>query len=135
MKIITGIAHICFLVADLERSEKFYCGALGMEKAFDFVRDDGKRFGLYVYAGERTFVELFLGDVAPPAERQGFKHLCLEVASIDTAVRTLRERGVDVGDAKLGGDGTYQAWLKDPDGNRIELHGYTAESKQKPFLA
>jgi hypothetical protein len=42
---------------------------------------------------------------------------------------------VEVGDITLGSDGSYQAWLKDPDGNRIELHGYTADSLQKPFLA
>jgi predicted enzyme related to lactoylglutathione lyase len=34
----------------------------------------------------------------------------------------------------LGSDGSWQAWLADPDGNRIELHMYTPESKQAPHL-
>lgn len=45
------------------------------------------------------------------------------------------ESGVEVGDITFGSDQSWQAWLKDPDGNNIELHGYTPESKQTPWLA
>jgi hypothetical protein len=31
-------------------------------------------------------------------------------------------------------DRSHQAWIVDPDGNRIELHGYTPESKQNGWL-
>ena len=34
----------------------------------------------------------------------------------------------------MGGDNSWQAWTCDPDGNRIELHQYTPESKQTPSL-
>ena len=43
--------------------------------------------------------------------------------------------GVTVTDKKLGSDNSWQAWLSDPDGNRIELHQYTAQSLQTPSLA
>jgi hypothetical protein len=33
-------------------------------------------------------------------------------------------------DIDLGPDGTYQLWIVDPDGNRIELMQYTEKSKQ-----
>ena len=46
----------------------------------------------------------------------------------------LRARGVEVSDPKLGSDQSWQAWLADPDGNRIELHGYTPDSHQAPSL-
>jgi lactoylglutathione lyase len=131
---ISGLAHVCFTVSDLERSEGFYCELLGMQMAFDFVRDDGSRYGLYVHAGGRTFIELFQGNLAPKTEKQAFRHICLEVDGIESTVEALREKGVEVSDMKLGSDGSYQAWLEDPDGNRIELHGYTADSKQSPFL-
>jgi hypothetical protein len=42
---------------------------------------------------------------------------------------------VQVTNVSLGSDKSWQAWLSDPDGNKIELHQYTAESKQGPFLA
>ena len=43
-------------------------------------------------------------------------------------------RGVEVSDPKLGSDRSWQAWLADPDGTRIELHGYTPDSSQAPSL-
>jgi len=39
-----------------------------------------------------------------------------------------------VGQITLGSDNSYQCWLDDPDGNRIELHQYTPESRQTPHL-
>ncbi len=34
----------------------------------------------------------------------------------------------------MGSDHSWQAWLSDPDGNRVELHQYTPESWQTPAL-
>jgi catechol 2,3-dioxygenase-like lactoylglutathione lyase family enzyme len=34
---IKGLAHVCFRVADLDVSERFYCGQLGLRRAFDFA--------------------------------------------------------------------------------------------------
>ena len=131
---ITGLAHVCFTVSDLEASESFYCEKLGLRHAFDFVRDSGERFGVYLHVGGRSFIELFCGKVGERAEGQTYRHLCLEVDDIETTVAELRSRGVEVGDPKLGSDASWQAWLADPDGNRIELHGYTPESRQTPHL-
>ena len=137
---ITGLAHVCFTVSDLERSIQFYRDGLGLTPAFDFSDDNGRRYGLYLHAGGRSFIELFEGEVGEPAEKPSFRHICLEVddtdaeCPIESTVRSLRERGIKVSAIKLGKDHSYQAWIADPDGNRIELHGYTAESWQAPFL-
>ena len=130
---ITGIAHICLTVSDLERSIAFYRDGLGLKPAFDFTRD-GRRYGLYLHVGRRNFIELFEGELADAAPKQSFRHFCLEVYDIEEAVTALRQRGIEVSDPKLGGDHSYQAWITDPDGNRIELHGYTLDSQQAPFL-
>ena len=132
---ITGLAHACFTVSDLERSLEFYRDALGLKPAFDFVNKDGRRFGIYLHLGGRNFVELFEGQLGEQAEGQSFRHICLEVDDIESTVQTLRDRGIEVSDPKLGGDQSWQAWITDPDGNRIELHHYTAESWQAPHLA
>ena len=132
---ITGMAHACFTVSDLEQSIHFYQNLLGLKPAFDFTREDGTRFGLYLHLGGRNFIELFQGELGERAEKQSYKHICLEVDDIETTVTTLRERGVEVSDPKLGSDQSWQAWIADPDGNRIELHAYTAESWQAPHLA
>jgi glyoxylase I family protein len=132
---ITGLAHACFTVSDLERSLAFYRDALGLKPAFDFINKEGRRFGVYLHLGGRSFVELFEGQLGERAEGQSYRHICLEVDDIQSTVHTLRERGLEVSDPKLGGDQSWQAWITDPDGNRIELHHYTAESKQAPYLA
>jgi catechol 2,3-dioxygenase-like lactoylglutathione lyase family enzyme len=131
---ITGIAHACYTASDLEASIAFYRDKLGMREAFPFVKPDGRKFGVYLHAGGRNFIELFEGKPAPNAEGQSYRHLCLEVEDIAGTVKAIRAAGVQVTDVTLGSDGTYQAWLSDPDGNRIELHDYTPKSKQGPWL-
>ncbi len=131
---ITGLAHACFNVADLECSIDFYCNKLGLKPAFEFINAEGVKFGQYIYVGGRAFVELFQRPLAARAEGQSYSHICLEVDDIRATVAAIRANGVEVTDAKLGGDGTYQAWLADPDGNRIELFEYTPQSRQGPFL-
>ena len=131
---ITSVAHVCFVVSDLDASIAFYCDQLGLKHAFDFIRDDGERFGVYIHAGERTFIELFIGELGEPADGQSYRHICLEVDDIESTVAELRSRGVEVTDPSRGSDRSWQAWLADPDGNRIELHHYTPESRQFPSL-
>ena len=132
---ITGLAHVCFIVGDLASSIAFYRDKLGFEPAFESVRDDGTKFGQYLHIGGRTFIELFQGDPREPnADTMSYRHFCLEVDDIESTVAELRERGVEVSEVKTGSDNSWQAWLEDPDGNRIELHGYTPQSKQNPYL-
>jgi len=132
---ITGVAHVCLGVRDLNVSEAFYRDALGLKHAFDFINEEGNRFGAYFHVGGRNFIELFEGDAAGPVEGQAYRHTCLEVDDIEKAVAELRSRCAEVTNPVLGSDGSWQAWTADPDGNRIELHQYTPESKQTPYLA
>lgn len=130
---IKGLAHTCFVVKDLDASIDFYCNKLGLTPAFDFVSEQGKRFGIYIHVGGRCFIELFIGEPRP-VEKASYQHLCLEVEGFDETVVTLQKRGVAVTGVCLGSDESYQAWIADPDGNVIELHGYTPKSKQGPWL-
>ncbi|MBN1581044.1 MAG: VOC family protein [Anaerolineae bacterium] len=132
---ITGLAHACFTVSDLERALGFYRDGLGLKEAFDFVDDAGRRFGVYLHLGGRNFIELFEGQLDERAEKQSYKHICLEVDDINTTVDALRQAGIEVSEPKLGKDQSWQAWITDPDGNRIELHAYTPKSWQSPHLA
>jgi catechol 2,3-dioxygenase-like lactoylglutathione lyase family enzyme len=131
---ITGLAHACFTVSDLERAVTYYCDGLGLKHAFDFMNEEGRRYGVYLHLGGRSFIELFSGELGERADKQSYKHICLEVDDIETTVAQLRDRGIEVSPIKIGKDHSYQAWVTDPDGNRIELHHYTQESWQTPHL-
>jgi catechol 2,3-dioxygenase-like lactoylglutathione lyase family enzyme len=131
---IRALAHICFRVTDLERSLAFYRDELGLQPAFDFKDERGRRFGVYLHVGDRSFIELFVTEAIKPAPDQAYQHFCLEVDDIEQTAAELRSRGMEVSDVKMGGDRSWQAWLSDPDGNRIELHQYTPESWQTPSL-
>jgi catechol 2,3-dioxygenase-like lactoylglutathione lyase family enzyme len=131
---ITNMAHACFTVTDLDRALKFYAEGLGLTPAFDYIDENGKRYGIYLHLGGRNFIELFTGDISAPAQGQSFRHICLEVDDIQSTIQELRDRGIETTDPKLGKDRSWQAWITDPDGNRIELHDYNPDSKQTLWL-
>ena len=130
---VKALAHICFVVADLQRSIDFY-GSLELEPAFYFTNEQGQRTGAYLSIGGRSFIELFAGTVQRPGEGTSYRHFCLEVEDARTTASALRDTGIGVSDVVLGTDQSWQCWLSDPDGNRIELHQYTDASWQAPFL-
>ena len=131
---ITGLAHICFTVSNLEESIEFYKDKLGLSPVFDFRNDKDEMTGIYLHIGGRSFIELFKSNPEKPDQKQSYKHFCLEVDDIQSTADNLRKNGVEVTEVKMGSDHSWQAWLADPDGNRIELHQYTSDSKQNAGL-
>jgi glyoxylase I family protein len=129
MSFIRQVAHVCVKTHDLKAAEDFYVGVLGLEKTFDFNRPSG-RMGFYLAAGGRTYVEVFFDSNAPLPAFGQVDHFCFEVTNLDEAIAKIRAKGVAITDKKYGVDDTWQAWLADPTGSRIELFEYTAKSAQ-----
>ena len=123
---IKRLAHICIHTSSLDTTAAFYCGALGMDRHFEFEKD-GKPFGYYLSAGSGTYIEVFKGD---PGMVGNIQHLALEVDDIDSAIARIREHGFSIGDKSMGADDSWQAWMEDPNGVKIELHQYTPKSCQ-----
>ncbi|MEX0777391.1 MAG: VOC family protein [Phycisphaeraceae bacterium] len=131
---ITRLAHLCFIVRDLDAMERFYVDLLGLTEVFTFLDGAGKRRGMYLHAGGGTFIEMFKGEPTTIEGKPAYQHFCLQVDDLDTVVSHLRQAGVTVTDPKRGHDRSHQAWITDPEGNRIELHHYTSESGQRPWV-
>ncbi len=131
---IKALVHVCYRVRDLDRAIEFYTSKLGFVSAFEFLDNAGVRYGVYLKVAGRSFIELFTGLEDEVPQPGSFLHICLEVDDIDTAVADLRAKGVEVSDPHYGGDNSWQAWVTDPDGNRIELHSYTTDSLQAAWL-
>jgi len=123
---IKQLAHVCIHSANLEDTEAFYGDALGMTKGFEFFRE-GERIGFYLKFGNRTFLEVFRGD---PGKVGNINHLALEVDDMDAVLAQVSDAGYTATEKKLGADDSWQAWLEDPGGTRIELHEYTGQSRQ-----
>ena len=126
---IKSLAHVCLFSKDLHRSLEFYCGALGLRRHFDFIKN-GELFGFYLQIAPDQFIEIFKADSVEAAGRQRVHHVCLEVENLDALRDVLIKCGMEVTPKKLGCDQTWQCWCKDPDGTDVEFQQYTAQSSQ-----
>lgn len=130
---IRGITHVAVRVTEIERSLRFYSELLGIPEKFRLLKEDGSIRLIYLEVAERQFIELFPGADAPYSvgSKSALVHICLEVDDIQEAYRQMTSRGVPtLGEPILGGDESWQFWTNDPDGNQIEFHQYTPESRQ-----
>ena len=136
---IRQLAHTCFYSDDLHAMVEFYKERLGLPVQFTLQNRKGATMGYYFACGNSTFIEVF--DRALALEEWGghdggsepsrrYRHMCFEVLGLAGHVADLRARGVDVSAVTDGKDGSLQAWIKDPDGNDIELMEYTRASLQ-----
>jgi catechol 2,3-dioxygenase-like lactoylglutathione lyase family enzyme len=87
-----------------------------------------------------TFIEIFNqagavrqwgGHVEALQHGTRYRHLCFEVEDLEIYRDLLIGKGVSIGPITVGMDNSKQAWIKDPDGNDIELMEYTPTSFQK----
>ena len=150
---VVGLSHLAIMVKDMTEAEEFYCEKLGIEKAFDIVMPEnieelhpnhpaaiykGKPWITYLRVARGEYLELFQPfpnadpkSAGPNFGDFGFVHFCLVVDDIHSFMSDMKEKDVYVdSDVNLGPDGTYQAWIRDPDGNRIEIFEYTKDSLQ-----
>ena len=134
MKGLTGIGHVAIRVKDVARTLDCYSCRLDFAEILRLHRDDGRVWLIYLRITDDQFLEIFpdaVGERAPPGEANGLNHVCLTVDDLDGIVDQLAERGIPLTQGKkTGADGNLQAWIEDPDGNRIELMQMAPDSLQ-----
>jgi len=128
---ITAITHIAYNTANMDEMVDFYVNKLGFEKAFK-MEQDGKLWIQYIKIAEGQFIELFNEEkVGGNIFGDRYNHIALLSDDIKAEVERLRGLGVEiVYDVAMGGDNTWQAWIADPDSNRVELMQFTDKSLQ-----
>ena len=128
---IKGIDHVVLRVADVERSLRFYCGALGCTEERRL-----EDFGLYQLRAGASLIDIVpidgrlgrMGGAGPGAEGRNMDHFCLSIEPFDEAdIRAhLAAHGIDAGEVKKRYGATGEGpslYISDPDGNTVELKG------------
>jgi catechol 2,3-dioxygenase-like lactoylglutathione lyase family enzyme len=118
---VTGVSELVLEVVDLEASERFYAGLLGLP----VVERWPEREAIWVMAGDRTRIGLWRPQVGLAGGRGGIHvHFAMHIAAdrYDAAIAALRERGAEPTEHAFPGYGGSRAlYLDDPDGNVVEL--------------
>ena len=121
------LAHVALKVKNLNKSMDFYVNKLGLAEMMRLPKPDGSPgvWLVYLRITDDQYLELFpdgVGDRAPDREAVAINHICLGVESLDDTIAHLKEVGVPLTiQKKMAADKNWQAWIEDPDGNRIEL--------------
>lgn len=133
---IRRLDHVVLRVRDLDASLRFWRDALGcpVERASDAL-------GLYQLRAGDSLIDLVpldgplgrAGGAAPGADGRNVDHVALTLVQFDEpSLRAhLTRHGIEPGEvgARYGSEGTGPSmYIRDPDGNTVELKGPT------PFL-
>jgi len=133
---LRNIDHIVLRVKDIDSMLRFYIDVLGctMEKVQD-------KIGLYQVRAGSSLIDLVpvdgklgrMGGAAPGAEARNLDHFALRVDMYDEeAIRAhLQAHGVEPGESgsRYGAEGEGPSiYLRDPEGNMIELKGPPAKA-------
>ena len=116
---IERLHHAGFLVTDISRSAYFYEDVLGLKK---LERPDFGFAGRWYDLGNGLQLHLMETDSMPGnSGRPNFdRHIALEVENLDDAAHTFDQLGVSYSKGS-GRAGSPQLFVRDPDGNLIEL--------------
>lgn len=113
MAAVERLGHVAIRVQDMERAKRFYC-SLGMELVWD-AQD-----WCYLETGSGREGLALLG----PDYRAAGPHFAFHFrdrAAINTAHAQLKAAGVAVGAVHDHRDGTASFYLRDPEGNWLEM--------------
>ena len=125
------IGHVHLKVADLERALKFYCEVLGFELQQRFGTQGAfiSAGGYHHHIGLNTWESK--GGSPPPPETTDLYHVAILYptrALLADALRRLLAAGIELDGA--ADHGVSEAiYLRDPDGNGVELYRDRSESE------
>ena len=125
---IAGLAHIGIRVHDLERSTRFYAllgftktlGPIGPEPVAILDHPSGVEINLILNAPNASEPNVLM-DM--PAKHAGITHIALLCPDILAAKASLEAEGIALSGGPIRfGPGAQGIFVRDPDGNVLELH-------------
>ena len=133
-------SHIALSCTDPIAVERFYSKHFGFTRGRVIPLGEGNQI-VFLRNPEGVYLELFKADEAAPADKaegdgphySSLRHLAFQVDSVDEVLKSLgSDARVTLGpldfDAFIPGWRTV--WVKDPDGNIVEIsQGYTDQAE------
>ncbi len=121
---VVRILHTCLNVADLDRSIKFYTESLGLRFISRREVKQNNAEIAFLEDGSGGAIELtHWRDKGKLIEGDNFDHIAFAVENVRANVEELKANGVTIAmePFSLGGSPSKIAFIKDPDGNWLEL--------------
>ena len=121
---VQALGHAVVKVRNQERAEQFYNGVLGIPIA---ARHETMPMTFFTLGNHHDLAVLAVGDDAPAAPRNspGLYHLAFKIGDTLDELRAAKEKleaaGVKI-DATIDHIVSKSLYLRDPDGNGIELY-------------
>lgn len=123
------IAHMALWTQDLEQQARFWVSFFDGKINEKYHSKTNPGFESYfVKIGEEIAIELMTkpGLIGQQSDnnRCGWVHLAISVGgneNVDAIALQAQEQGILVSGPRTTGDGYYEAVIKDPDGNLIEI--------------
>jgi catechol 2,3-dioxygenase-like lactoylglutathione lyase family enzyme len=123
---ITGIAHIAYRAADLDKEVAFF-QKLGFEQAFANISPEGKVTESFIKVNDHQFIEVYPPGAAP--DQMGWMHVCYESADLNALYSTLAAHALTPSPVRKAGAGNLLTVLKDPEGRVTEFTQYMPGSR------
>ena len=118
------ILHTCLNITDMDRSINFYTKQVGLQFVNRReVKQNNAEIAFLTDAHGGALELTHWRDKKTIAEGDNFDHIAFETDSIETKVAELRNHGVTIAmePYSLQGSTSKIAFIKDPDGNWLEL--------------
>ena len=128
MREITRINHVGLRVRSLETARAFYeklgfefiVGPIGPEPVAVMEHPAGININFILNASVDASEQNILSDV--PEKHTGFTHIALEITNYEAVMNHLASENIPITETVNLPDGTRFFFVRDPDGNVIELH-------------
>ena len=121
---VESLGHVVLKVADLERTEQFYSGVLGMPVCARFD-EQGMKMTFFSLGNHHDLaVAQVSGQDRGPADAPGLHHVafCIgrDIEQLKEAKAHLQAAGIELD--PIDHEVTKSLYFDDPDGNNIELY-------------
>ena len=117
------ILHTCLNVSDMDQSILFYTSNLDLHLTNRREIKQNNAEIAFLKDDDENAIELTQWRNKEIVEGDNFDHIAFEVADVGSAVEILRKKGVTIAmePYTLQGSTSKIAFIKDPDGNWLEL--------------